>query len=96
MVDKHLLQARMLSEEKDHKGALEAMGRIVALQKEHDLRLREAFPFYYAQTALAAGSLQAAIDSANQYLSETGGQASTIGRLWSCWSGLSGGCWSRL
>ena len=62
----------MLSEEKDPKGALEAMDRIVALQKEHDLTLPEAFPFHYAQTALAAGSVQATIDSANRYLTAAG------------------------
>ncbi len=72
LVDKFLLQAKMLSEEKNHKGALEAMDRIVVLQKAHDLTLPEAFPFHYAQTALAAGSVQAAIDSANRYLSATG------------------------
>ena len=72
MVDKYLLQAQMLREEKDHKGALEAMSRIVALQKEHDLTLPEAFPFQYAQTALAAGLVQAAIESVNRYLSATG------------------------
>ena len=72
MVDKYLLQAKMLSEEKDHKGALEAMDRIVALGKEHQLTLPEAFPFQYAQTALAAGSVQAAIESVNRYLSVAG------------------------
>ena len=72
LVDKYLLQAQILSEEKNHKDALEAMDRIVALQKEHDLTLPEAFPFHYAQTALAAGSAQAAIDSANRYLSTAG------------------------
>ena len=72
MVDKYLLQARMLSEEKDYKGALEAMDRIVALQKEHGLTLPEAFPFHYAQTALAADAVQATIDSANRYLSLAG------------------------
>ena len=72
MVDKYLLEAKMLSDEKDHKGALEAMDRILALQKEHDLTLPEAFPFQYAQTALAAGSVQAAIESVNRYLSAAG------------------------
>ena len=72
LVDKYLLQAQILSEEKNHKDALEAMDRIVALQKEHDLTLPEAFPFHYAQTSLAAGSVQAAIDSANRYLSTAG------------------------
>ena len=72
LVDKYLLQSQMLSEERDHKGALATMDRIVALQKEHDLTLPEEFPFHYAQTALAAGSMQAAIDSANRYLSAAG------------------------
>ena len=72
MVDKYLLEAKLLSEEKNHKGALEAMDRIVALQKEHDLTLPEAFPFQYAQTALAADAVQATIDSANRYLTAAG------------------------
>ena len=72
LVDKFLLQAKMLSEEKKHKGALEAMDRIVVLQKAHDLTLPGDFPFHYAQTALAAGAVQAAIDSANRYLSVAG------------------------
>ena len=72
LVDKYLLQAQILSEEKNHKDALEAMDRIVALQKEHDLTLPEDFPFQYAQTALAAGSVQAAVDSANRYLTAAG------------------------
>ena len=48
MVDKYLLQAKMLIEEKDYKGALEAMDRVVVLQKEHDLTLPEEFSFHYA------------------------------------------------
>ena len=71
-LDEYLMEAEMLSEEKDHKGALEALGRIVALQKEHNLKLPEEFPFRYAQAAMAAGSYQAAIDSVNRYLSVVG------------------------
>ena len=71
-LDEYLLEAEMLSEENDQKGALEAMERIVALRKEHGLTLPEEFPFQYAQTALAAGSYQAAIDSVNRYLSVVG------------------------
>ena len=71
-VDKYLLQATTLSQENDRKGALEAMDRIVALQKEHRLTLPEDFPLRYAQTALAAGSVQAAIESVNRYLSAAG------------------------
>ena len=72
LVDKYLLQAQMLIEEEDYKGALEAMDQIVALQQEHDLTLPEVFSFHYAQTALAAGSVQAAIDSVNRYLAVAG------------------------
>ena len=71
-MDKYLLQAQMLSEEQDHKGALEAMDRAVELQKEHDLTLPEEFPFHYARTALAAGAVQAAVESAKRYLSAAG------------------------
>ena len=72
IADKYLLQAQTLIEEKNYKEALAAMDRIVALQKEHGLTVPEEFPFRYAQTALAAGLLQAAIDSANRYLSVAG------------------------
>ena len=71
-LDEYLLEAEMLSEEKDYKGALEAMEWIVALQKEHGLTLPEEFPFQYAQTALAAGAYEAAIESVNRYLSVAG------------------------
>ena len=72
LVDKYVLQAHMLSEEQDHKGALEAMDRVVELQKEHDLRLSAEFPFHYARMALAAGAVQAAVESAKRYLSAAG------------------------
>ena len=72
LLDENLMEAEMLSEEKDHKGALEAMDRILALQKEHGLDLPEEFSFRYARTAMAAGSYQAAIDAATQYLSKVG------------------------
>jgi formylglycine-generating enzyme required for sulfatase activity len=48
------------------------MERIRALQKEHGLRLPEEFPFRYAQTAMAAGSYQEAIEAVTQYLSKVG------------------------
>ena len=44
LADKYLLQARTRSEEKDYKGALEAMDRIVALQKEHGLHITGGIP----------------------------------------------------
>ena len=39
MTDRYLVQAERLMKEKDFKAALEAMEKIVALQKEHDLKL---------------------------------------------------------
>ena len=71
-LDEYLLEAEMLSEENDPKGALAVLDRIAALQKEHNLELPEEYPFQYAQTALAAGSYQAAIESVNRYLSVAG------------------------
>ena len=71
-LDKYLLEAEMLSEENDPKGALEALDRIAALQKEHNLELPEEYPFQYAQAALSAGAYEAAIESVNRYLSVAG------------------------
>ena len=86
LVDKYLLQAKMLSEEKNHKDALEAMDRIVALQKEHDLTLPEEFPFHYAQTALAGGvQCRPRLTRRTVICQWPAGRASTIGRPWSCW-----------
>ena len=68
MADRYLVQAERLMNEKDYKAALEAMEKIVALQKEHDLKLPGEFHFKYAQVALSAGLLEAAIDSVSKYL----------------------------
>ena len=38
------------------------MGKILALQKEHQLSLPEEFHFTHAELAFAAGSFQAALD----------------------------------
>ena len=72
MLDEYLLEVEMLVGEKDHQGALRAMDRILALRKKHGLDLPEEFPFLYAQSALAAGSYQAAIDAATQYVTKVG------------------------
>ena len=71
-VDRYLLRAERLLEANDPKGALETMGKIVALQKEHGVTLPEEFQFTYAKAALSAGLVQAAIDAVNQYLLEEG------------------------
>ena len=71
-MDRYLLRADRLMEAKDPKGALEVMGEIVALQKEHGLTLPEEFHFKRAKVALSAGSIQEAIDAVNTYLLEAG------------------------
>ena len=68
LADRYLVQAERLTKEKDYKAALEAMEKIVALQKEHDLKLPGEFHFKYAQIALSAGLLDAAIEAVNRYL----------------------------
>ncbi len=72
MADRYLVQAERLMKEKDFKAALEAMEKIVALQKEHDLKLPDGFHFKYAQIAISAGLHEAAIDSVNKYLVAAG------------------------
>ena len=58
VVDRYLLRADRLMEAEDPTGALEVMGEIVALQKEHGLTLPEEFHFKYAKVALSAGLIQ--------------------------------------
>ena len=72
MADRYLVQAERLMNEKDYKAALEAMEKIVALQKEHDLKLPDEFHFKYAQIAMSAGLLEAAIDAVSRYLVAAG------------------------
>ena len=67
-VDRYLLRAERLMDAKDPEGALEVMGKIVALQKEHGLTLPDEFHFKHAKVALSAGLVQDAIDAVNQYL----------------------------
>ena len=72
MMDRHLLRAERLMAEEDHQAALDEMNQIVALQRAHSLTLPEEFHFKYAQVALSAGMLDAAVESANEYLIATG------------------------
>ena len=72
MVDKHLLQADVLLEKKDYGGAFKEMKKIVALQKEHNLTLSDAFLFKYAKVALKVGEYQTTIDAVNKYLVTAG------------------------
>ena len=72
MVDRYMVQSERLMNEKDYKAALEAMEKIVALQKEHDLTLPGEFDFKYARVLLSAGSVETAIDAVSRYLVEEG------------------------
>ena len=72
MVDRHLVRAERLMAEEDYGAALEAMDKILALQKEHALTLPEEFHFRYAQAAFSAGSIPDALESVNQYLAVAG------------------------
>ena len=85
LADRYLLRADRLMEAKDPKGALDIMGKIVALQKEHGLTFPGEFHFKYAKVALSAGMAQAAIDAVNTYLQRQEGKASSTGKRWSCW-----------
>ena len=55
-LERYLLRADRLMEAKDPKGALEVMGKIVALQKELGLTLPGEFHFKHAKVVLSAGS----------------------------------------
>ena len=43
MADRYLLQAERLMAKKDYEAAMDMMGKIVALQREHDLTLPDEF-----------------------------------------------------
>ncbi len=72
LVDQYLLRADRLMEAKDAKGALGELGKIVALQKEHGLTLPDEFHFKHARVAFSAGSIEAARESVNRYLTVAG------------------------
>ena len=72
LVDQYLLRADRLMESEDPKGALEMLGKIVALQKEHGLTLPDEFHFKHAKVAFSAGSIEAARESVNRYLTVAG------------------------
>ena len=72
MADKHLIHAEQLHAAKDYTAAFDVMQKIVALQKQHDLKLPDEFHFKYAQVALSADSTRIALESVTTYLSATG------------------------
>ena len=72
MADKYLVHAEQLHAAKDYAGAFEVMEKIIALQKEHNLKLPDEFHFKYAHVALSADSTRIALESVSKYLSATG------------------------
>ena len=72
LVDQYLLRADRLMEAEDPKGALGELGKIVALQREHGLTLPDEFHFKHAKVAFSAGSIEAARESVNRYLTVAG------------------------
>ena len=72
MADRYLVRVERLMAEKNHKAALEMMDKIIELQKEHNLTVPDEFHFKYAQIAMSAGAVKAALDSVNKYLATAG------------------------
>ncbi len=70
--DKYLIKSEQLHAKEDYAGALRVMEEIIALQKEHEFKLPDAFHFKYARAALSAGSVKTALESIGKYLSNTG------------------------
>ena len=72
MADRYLVRVERLMAEKNHEAALEMMDKIIELQKEHNLTVPDEFHFKYAQIAMSAGAVKAALDSVNKYLATAG------------------------
>ena len=70
--DLYLVQAEDYRQQKDYAAAQEAMGKILELQKEHDLTLPPVFHFKYAQVLDFAESYDEAIAQLHQYLELAG------------------------
>ena len=72
LVDRHLVRAERLLAAGDVEAALEEMNAVLTLREAHDLALGNEFHFEYAQVTLAAGLLETAIASLNEYLLAAG------------------------
>ena len=71
MADKYLIKAEQLPAKEDYAGAFIVMEEIIALQKQHELKLSDGFHFKYARIARSADSAKIAIDSIGKYLAAT-------------------------
>ena len=70
--DLHLVQAQEYIDEKNYAAAQEAMGKIFALQKKHDLTIPDEFHFKYAQVLDSAGLYEEAVSAVTHYLKVAG------------------------
>ena len=70
--DLYLVQTEDYIKQKDYAAAQEAMGKILELQKEHDLQIPVEFHFKYAQVLELAGSYDEAVAAVTHYLEVAG------------------------
>ncbi len=70
--DLHLVQAEDYIKQKNYAAAHEAMGRILALQKTHDLTIPDEFHFRYARVLDLAGKYEQAVAAVTRYLQIAG------------------------
>ena len=78
-VDQYLAEAERLIAEKKDMAAVDLVGQLLELRREHDLKLPEEFHFVVARAALSVGRFKLAQDSANQYLSVAGASGKYYG-----------------
>ncbi len=69
---RYLLQAEQLIAKKNYRFAIDHVNKLVALQKELNLTMRDEFYFKYARVAFSAGAMRVAIDAVNKYLASAG------------------------
>ena len=72
LVDRYMVQAERLIAEHDYDAALDAMDHVAELYARHSLTVPDEFHFVYAQVALAAGVVDAALESVTRYLAAAG------------------------
>ena len=72
LADRYIMEAEQRQADQDYDGAFRMMQKIVALQKEYNMKLPDDFHFKYAKVAFTADSLKIAYEAVNRYLSATG------------------------
>ena len=70
--DLYLVAAEDYIKQKNYAAAQEAMGKILALQEKHDLKIPAEFHFKYAQVLNLAGQYEEAVAAVTEYLKTAG------------------------